>query len=247
MILFYIVCFSMLASLFSVMLAGSILLVIDKFKNFILPCLVSFAIGTLLASGLLGMIPHASKHLSVSSVMLVLLLSIIGFFLLEKLVLLRHCHNMDCKVHKASGTLILVGDAFHNFIDGVIITVGFLISVEVGIITSLSIIAHEIPQEVGDFVILIESGFSKKKAILYNLLSGAATFPGAIGAYFLLAEIKPLMPYFMAISAGSFIYIALSDLVPELHKNIGIGYTTRQIFLLFAGCLVIYFLLQHHP
>ena len=147
----------------------------------------------------------------------------------------RHCHHKDCEVHGSAGTILLIGDAFHNFIDGVIIAASFLISFPVGLTVSISVIAHEIPQEVGDFAILLDSGYSKRRAFLFNLLSSSFTIPAAIIGYYLLESINILIPFFLAISAASFLYIALSDLTPGLHNRTSLKESTLQVILILAG------------
>jgi zinc and cadmium transporter len=157
------------------------------------------------------------------------------FFVLEKLVLWRHCHDSNCEVHGQAAPLILVGDAFHNFVDGVVIAAAFLVSIPLGIATAIAVIAHEVPQEVGDFAILLESGYSRSKALLLNTLSAATTLPGALAAYFWLADTRSLVPYVLALSAASFIYIATADLVPNLHRRVALGDAVRQVALLLLG------------
>ena len=166
--------------------------------------------------------------------------------MLEKFVIWRHCHDHNCEIHSTAGHLILLGDGFHNFIDGVVITATFLVSIPLGIATSLAVIAHEVPQEIGDFAILLESGFSKKKAFIYNLLSSITTLPGAIIAYIYLKEMLIAIPYILALSASSFIYIATADLIPMLHKKIGLKENFLQLALVLAGIGTIFlFKLSH--
>ena len=143
--------------------------------------------------------------------------------------------------------MLLIGDAFHNLIDGVVIAAGFLSSVPIGITMSLSIIAHEIPQEVGDLAILLHSGYSKKKALLLNILSSLSTIPGAIIAYYALGSLQTAIPYAMAISTASFLYISLADLTPELHSHLNLKSTIQQFILILAGAGTIILLLQLHP
>ena len=163
---------------------------------------------------------------------------LIFFFILEKLVIWRHCHDADCVVTgEAAGPIIIIGDSFHNFVDGIVIAAAFLINFTFGIAISLSVIAHEIPQEIGDLAILIDKNYSKKKAFLYNTLSGSATIPAAIIGYFILDYISLAIPYVLAISAASFLYIALSDLTPELHRKLGLKHSLRQLILIFAGIM----------
>jgi zinc and cadmium transporter len=204
----------------------------------LVPILVAYATGTLLAAASLGMIPTAIANSSngVESVMIIFLAAILFFFIMEKLVIWRHCHDIECEVtSSAAGPIILIGDAFHNLIDGVVIAAAFLTNFNIGIAVSLSVIAHEIPQEVGDFAVLIDKNYSKKKAFLFNTLSGSTTIPAAIIGYFVLDLISELIPYVLAISAASFIYIALSDLTPELHKIVDFKYSIRQLILILAG------------
>jgi zinc and cadmium transporter len=216
----------------------------ESTQKLLIPCLVSYATGTLLAAAFLGMIRQALTNTKPLAILSFVLGGIIGFFLLEKLIIWRHCHNEKCEVHGTAGPILLIGDAFHNLIDGVIITASFLISFEVGVAISISVIAHELPQEAGDFAILINAGYSRKKAFSLNLLSSITTIPGAIISYFILEKISSIIPYIMAISAASFIYIALSDLTPELHHKLGIRTSIRQIILITVGIGTIIFILS---
>jgi zinc and cadmium transporter len=163
------------------------------------------------------------------------LVGMVLFFMLEKLVLWRHCHDSACEVHGRAAPLILIGDAFHNFVDGVVIAAAFLTSIPLGVAASLAVIAHEIPQEVGDFAILLDNGYGRTKAIVLNGLSAAATLPGAVVAYFWLGEMRAAVPYILAISAASFIYIAAADLIPGLHRQVTAAASLRQFLLLLAG------------
>jgi len=170
-----------------------------------------------------------------------------SFFLLEKLVIWRHCHNMECPVHGAAGPMILIGDALHNATDGLVIAASFLSSIPIGIAAGISIIAHEIPQEVGDFAILLYDGYSKRKALSLNILSSLSTIPAAILAYYALETVHAAIPYVMAISAASFLYVALTDLYPELHRKVGFLYAIRQFLMMLAGVGTIIVFLQFHP
>jgi len=164
------------------------------------------------------------------------------FFILEKLVLWRHCHETGCEVHGHAAPLILIGDAFHNFVDGIVIAAAFLTSVPLGITATIAIIAHEIPQEVGDFAILLDGGLSRNRALVLNSLSAAATLPGAVLSYFWLAGTTAAMPYVLALSASSFIYIATADLIPSLHSRLSPADSIQQTLLLVAGILTIAFM-----
>jgi len=212
-------------------------------------CLVAYATGTLIAAATLGMIPTAISEAGdgMQTVMAFFLGGLMFFFVLEKLVIWRHCHDAECVVTgDAAGPIILIGDAFHNLVDGIVIAAAFLINFTIGIAVSLSVIAHEVPQEIGDFAILIDKDYSKKKAFLYNTLSGSTTIPAAIIGYFILDTISLAIPYVLAISAASFLYIALSDLTPELHQKIGLKYSIRQLILIFAGIvtMILIFMLK---
>lgn len=247
MLILWIILFSILGSIGAIVTAAAFLLFRKKIQDVLIPCLIAYATGTLLAAALLGLIPHALEHVSPLPVLSTLLVGIILFFILEKLVIWRHCHNVDCDVHSAAGSMILIGDAFHNLVDGVIIAAAFLISIPVGVVAGLSVIAHEIPQEVGDFGILLHSGYSKKKALLLNILSGLTTLPAAVLAYFALETVHVIIPYVMAISAASFLYISLADLSPELHRKVGISHAIRQFLFMLAGVGTIILVLQFHP
>ncbi len=235
MLLFLIIIFSILGSIGAIITAGIFLLIKEKTQKLLIPCLISYATGTLLAAAFLGLIRQAVTLGEPLVVLSVVLGGIVCFFILEKLIIWRHCHNENCEVHGNAGPILLIGDAFHNFIDGMIIASTFLINFQIGVVASISIIAHEIPQEVGDFAILLNAGYSKKRAFLLNLLSSITTIPGAIISFFLLEIFDSMMPYIMAFSAASFLYIALSDLTPELHYKLGFGTNLRQIFLVLAG------------
>ena len=245
MVLYLILVFTVLTSIGSVAVAGLFLAFPEKTHRTLIPCLISYASGTLLGTAFLGLIPHALANRP-ASVCPTVVGGIVLFFFLEKLLLWRHCHGEECEVHAAAGPLIIVGDAFHNLVDGLIISATFLTSVQLGVATSLAIISHEIPQEVGDFAILLHSGYSKSRAMLYNLLSSLASLVGAVMAYFFLKEVQPVTPYLVALAASSFIYIATVDLIPELHRKSSLGAAIRQLTLMLAGIgTVVLFHLEH--
>jgi len=176
------------------------------------------------------------------------LLGLLGFFLLEKMVLWRHCHADHCEVHApdqksrehSTGAMILVGDGLHNFLDGILIAAAFLTDIHLGVVTSVAVAAHEIPQEVGDFAVLLHSGFSRKRAFLYNILTSLATVVGGVLAWFALQSVEAILPFVLAIAASSFIYIAVADLIPTLHQRVEGSATLQQIVLIVAGILLIY-------
>lgn len=233
--LFWIIAFSLLGSIGSVAGAALLLIIPAGIRRILVPNLVSYATGTLLGAAFLGMIPAGIERAPAKAVTATILAGIVLFFVLEKLVLWRHCHDADCKVHGQAGPLILIGDAFHNLVDGMVIAAAFLTSIPLGITAAFAVIAHEIPQEVGDFAILLEGGYSRGKAMVLNGLSSIATLPGALLAYFWLGEARTVVPYILALSAASFIYIAAADLIPGLHRQATAAASMLQLSLLLAG------------
>lgn len=167
--------------------------------------------------------------------MATLLGGFISFFALEKPILHRHSLAHDNGQHKASGPIILIGDAFHNFVDGVVIAAAFMTSVPLGVTVALAVIAHEIPQEIGEFAILLDNGFSRTRAFLLNTISATAALPGSILAYFAFGQTEGIVPYMLAISAASFVYIAAADLIPSLHQDRKRRASVQQLGLLIAG------------
>ena len=214
------------------------------------PALVSFAIGTLLGAVFLEILPHAIGSAgNLQALFATVLAGILGFFVLEKLVLWRHCHTEDCEAHDhhanpndrgRSGLMIIIGDGFHNFVDGILIAAAFLQSTELGVVTAAAIIAHEIPQEIGDFVILLHSGYSKLAALTLNLLSSLAMFVGALLAYFTLQAAQEWIGTVLALAAASMIYVAVADLIPGLHKRPELGATAQQVALIALGVALIW-------
>ena len=206
--------------------------------------LISYAIGALLGAVFLEILPHALEHGEPHRMTATVLFGILVFFVLEKLVLWRHCHHDHCEAHDAhppahdhgrSGLMILIGDTFHNFVDGVLIAAAFLEDTQLGIVTALAIIAHEIPQEVGDYLILLHSGYSKLRALAFNLLSSLATLIGAMLAYFALSELQEWVPTMLGLAAASMIYVAVADLIPGLHKRPELKATIQQVSLIALG------------
>ena len=250
----WIVLFCLLGGLLSVLAAALFLVLRESLRNQLLPHLVSFATGALLGAAFLGLLPHAmdAVHTQDTHVIpMAVLLGLLGFFLLEKLVLWRHCHADHCEVHvpdehnerarrRSTGTLILIGDGLHNFLDGILIAGAFLTDIHLGVVTSLAVAAHEIPQEVGDFAVLLHSGFTRARAFLYNILSSLTTVVGGVLAWFALQEMEAVLPYVLAVAASSFIYIAVADLIPTLHERVAARETLQQVILISAGVLVIY-------
>ncbi|WP_305909498.1 ZIP family metal transporter [Methylomarinum sp. Ch1-1] len=256
-LLLYIIIFTAIGGVLSVLAAGIFLLLPEPHRNRILPHGISFAIGALLTVSFWGLIPHAfeeAKPDQLQSLSGTILIGILLFFILEKLLIWRHCHSHSCEAHlddghdhhdhshgrRSTGVLIILGDSMHNFVDGVLIAAAFLTDTHLGIVTSLAVAAHEIPQEVGDFAILLESGYSKGKALFYNILASLTTVIGGVLAYFSLEDLHDLLPYFLTLAASSFIYIAVADLIPSLHKKTDIKTSLEQIALILAGVLLIF-------
>jgi zinc and cadmium transporter len=251
-LLTWIILFCLFGGILSVLAAAAFLALNDGWRSRLLPHSVSFAIGALLGAAFLALLPHAIEAYGdrdLHRVTFTVLLGVLAFFLLEKMVLWRHCHHENCeahdpaqgKAHSPAGTLILVGDGIHNFVDGVLIAAAFLTDIHLGIVTSLAVATHEIPQEVGDFAILLHSGYSRARALFYNMLTSLTTVVGGVLAYYSLVEVQHLLPYILAIAASSFIYIAVADLIPGLHERTELSATLQQIVLIAAGVGVIFF------
>jgi len=245
----WIILFSFIGGALSVLAAAIFLVLPALLRDRMLPHFISFAIGALLGATFIGLLPHAVEDAThIHSVMLTVLLGVLGFFLLEKMVLWRHCHADGHEAppvgrphnHRAAGIMILVGDGFHNFVDGVLIAAAFLTDTHLGIVTSLAIAAHEIPQEVGDFAVLLYSGFSRARALAFNLISSLTSIAGGVLAYYSLAGTQQALPYILAVAAASFIYIAVADLIPGLHQRPEPAATAKQLLLIGAGVAVIY-------
>ncbi len=226
---------SLLGGLGGLLVAASVLLFKDSFRARLVPWLVSYAVGALLGVAMLNLLPEALTHLPASRVFATLLGGILLFFVLEKLVLWRHCHTHDCDVHDGSVVPVLVGDAFHNFVDGAVIAAAVLTSVPLGVSTAFAVAAHEIPQEVGDFAILLHAGYSRGRALLLNVLSATASAAGAVVAFFALESLPLLLPYCLVLAASSFLYVAMADLIPGLHRGRTDAGSLRQILLIAAG------------
>jgi zinc and cadmium transporter len=263
-LLFWIVGFTALGGALSALAASLFLLVPEHKRVHVLPHLVSFATGALLGAALLGLLPHAIQEAGIEGVHtigLTILFGILIFFLLEKFVLWRHCHVEVCEGHDehhgheqakhaqisdhhrdaASAKLILMGDGFHNALDGVLIAAAFMTDVHLGIVTALAEIVHEIPQEVGDLAILLQGGMSRGKALLLNLATSLTSVVGGVIAFFALGTALRFLPYAIALAASSFLYIAVADLIPGLHRRVDPGSGAKQIALIVAGVALIYF------
>ena len=210
------------------------------------PMLVSFAIGTLLGAAFLEVIPHAFEESEPHQAAGAILGGILGFFLLEKLLLWRHSHEhgegtelQHHHEHSRAGLLIVVGDTVHNFVDGVLIAAAFLQSTELGLVTAIAIVAHEIPQEVGDFLVLLQSGYARAKAFVLNVLSSLGSVAGGVLGYYALQGFEEWEPILLGVVAASMIYVAVADLIPGLHKRPELRATAAQAVLIAAGVAVI--------
>jgi zinc and cadmium transporter len=235
---------SLLGGLGGLVVASGILLINDSRRARLIPWLVSYAVGALLGVSMLAILPEALNHLSPEQVFATLLGGILIFFVLEKLVLWRHCHIHDCEVHDGSVFPVLVGDAFHNFVDGAVIAAAVMTSVPLGVSTALAVAAHEIPQEVGDFAILLHAGYSRRRALLLNVTSGLASAGGALVALFALKLVPVVLPYCLALAAASFLYVAMADLIPGLHRGRTDAHSLRQILLIAAGVATAFVFVQ---
>ncbi len=190
----------------------------NRLLNKILLILVGFSAGALMGGAFLHLLPEALEATTPMVVGLSIIAGFSAFFLIERVLHWHHCHKQKCEVHTFS-YMNLIGDAIHNFIDGIIIAISYVANIHVGIVTTIAIIAHEVPQEIGDFGVLIYGGFKKSKAILFNFLSALTAVLGALVGYFMSNMISGVIPFILPIAAGGFVYIAASDLVPELHKE----------------------------
>jgi zinc and cadmium transporter len=248
-----IVVFTALSGALSAVAAGVFLTLGTRARASVLPHLVSFATGTLLGAAFLGLIPHALEGAGAGAthrVGLALLAGILLFFLLEKLVLWRHCHDDPCEAHSppgegardhASANLILIGDTFHNLLDGVLVAAAFMTNPHLGIVTALAVFAHEIPQEVGDLAILLQGGYSRGRAMTLNLVSSLTSVLGGVLAYFALSTALEALPYALAFAAASFIYVAVADLIPGLHRRVDMRAGVEQMLFIALGVALVFF------
>jgi zinc and cadmium transporter len=248
MTLIYIVAATFIGGLISVLLAAALS---APLLGLIVRHLVSLSTGVLLGTALLHVLPEAFESSKPPhGLFLTLLGGLMFFFLLEKAELYRHGHHHEHDGHHhhhhfdkeqagRGGWSVLVGDSIHNFCDGVLIAASFLADPHLGFVTSLAIIAHEIPQEVGDYIVLINAGFSRMRALVYNMISGMSAVVGGVLGYFLIGPWKDLLPYMMVVAASSFVYVAVADLIPQLQKRLNGRDTVLQIFWLAAGLLMI--------
>jgi zinc and cadmium transporter len=250
--LLLIIAFTALGGILSAAIAGLFLLASAATRDRLLPHSVSFATGALLATALLALIPHAmagAGPFKVHGVGVALLAGIALFFVLEKFLLWRHCHTEALESEQAhahhrrhaSGWLVLVGDGLHNFIDGVLIAAAFMTDIHLGIVTTFAIMAHEIPQEVGNFAVLLNSGFSRARAFFWNVMSSLTAVLGGIVGWYALRDALALLPYVLAVAAASLLYVAVADLIPGLHRRTDLRGSAAQIVWIGVGVALIAF------
>jgi zinc and cadmium transporter len=231
---------SVVGSVGGLLVASVLLFFHQDARTRVVPWLVSYAVGTLLGAALLNLVPEALETLKPPAALGTLLCGILTFFVLEKLVLWRHCHDdADCHVHRSTATLIVVGDAVHTMVDGLVIAAATLTSVPLGITTALAIIAHEIPQEAGDFAVLLSAGYSRTRAFMKNLSSATGGVVGAVAMLLSGAQAPRVVPYVLAFAAGNFLYVAMADLIPSLHRGQIDSSGARQFILIAFGVLTI--------
>jgi len=258
MTLLYIVFATFVGGVLSVVVAASLTVSV---LTRVVRDLVSLSAGVLLGTALLNVLPEAfESKASPQSLFATLLAGLMFFFLLEKAELYRHQHHHEGDEHHhhhgfdrqqagRGGWSVLLGDSIHNFCDGIIIAAAFLTDVRLGAVTSLAIIAHEIPQEVGDYIVLLNAGFSRRKALLYNAVSGLAAVVGGVIGYFIVGPWESLFPYLLVIASSSFVYIAVADLIPQLQHRLSLKDTAAQLAWLAGGLLIIVIAtrtLHHH-
>jgi len=247
-LIYWILIFSLLGGVLSVLAASIFLVLPDDWRNRMLPHFVSFAIGALLGAAFLALLPHALSGpagVDPHRLGMTILIGILLFFILEKLLLWRHCHADHCEGHQDHGkpalaSMVIVGDGLHNFVDGILIASAFMTDIELGIVTSLAVAAHEIPQEIGDFALLLHGGMSRKRAFFYNIGSSLTTVVGAVLAWYSLSDLQHILPYVLVLAASSFIYIAVADLIPGLHQRTRLRETLKQLGFITVGIVVIY-------
>ncbi len=253
-----------LASIIAANLAGGLLsvlaaaLVAFAVLERWVPRLVSFAVGALLGVALLRLLPEAiASQAGTQAVFGTLLVGLLVFFLLEKLALWRHSHGAGEHAHghhahasagpsSPVGALIVLGDSLHNFVDGVLIAAAFLTDPALGWTTAVAVIAHEVPQEVGDFMVLLDAGYSRRRALVLNALSSLASVAGGLLGYFALRSTQHALPYILALAAAGFIYIAVADLIPNLHRRFAVKDALSQVALIALGVVVVVIAGQGH-
>lgn len=250
----FVVAMGLLGSLGALLPAAVVLFIPDGWRSRAMPYLLSYATGTMLATAMIGLIPEALEHISIYEVGLSILVGLVLFFVLEWTVIWRHSHGDLSEdgvgahghehdhthgMEKKTGMLILIGDAVHNMADGVAIGAACVASPGLGLVTTLAVLGHEVPQELSDFTILLSSGFSRWKAFFWNTLSGMGTLVGVVAAYGSLGYAEVVVPYALSVAAASFLYIGLADLVPGLHGRVGAAKGVWQFAMMIAGMATI--------
>jgi zinc and cadmium transporter len=248
MTLLYICLATLAGGLLSVLIASSLTVAL---LGRVVQGLVSLSAGVLLGTSLLHVLPEAfDSGADTHDLFLALLAGLLFFWLLEKAELYRHGHHHEGDGHHhhhhfdadqagRGGLSILLGDAIHNFCDGIIIAAAFLADTQLGIVTALAVVAHEIPQEAGDYIVLLNAGFSRSKALMFNALSGLAAVAGGVLGYFVVGPWESLFPYLLVVASSSFIYVAVADLLPQLQQRLSLSHTLRQVAWLAAGLLIV--------
>lgn len=202
--------------------------------------LVSLSAGALMGGAFLHLMPEASEGMQAETLFSTFLISFVGFFLVEKVLHWQHCHKVtDCPIH-TFGYMNLFGDSIHNFIDGLIIASAFMTDIKLGIVATLAIALHEIPQEVGDYGVLVHAGFSRKAALLSNYLVALTVVLGGIVGYYTFSKLEAFLPYLLAVAAGGFVYIAASDLMPEIRKETKLSRSVTTFFIFIIGIIIMY-------
>ncbi len=256
----WIIAFTLLGGIVSATVAASFLLVSERQRHRALPLMVAFATGALLGAALLGLLPEAFGRAGPEGwqgVGLSILAGIALFFVLEKLVLWRHCHADDCETHgvghghdhghghatdprdRAAGPMMLIGDAVHNLLDGVLIAAAFMTDPSLGVLTGIAVMAHEIPSEVGNFAVLLQAGYSRLRALVWNLATSLTSILGGVIGYVALSGVQRVLPYALGVAAACLLYVAVADLIPGLHRRVGTRESVLQVLLMAAGVGVI--------
>ena len=227
---------SIIGSAGGLLTASLLLLFRDSARLRVVPWLVSYAVGTLLGAAVLSLLPAALEQLDPTPALASMLAGIFTFFILEKLVLWRHCHDdAECHVHHATATLVVVGDAVHTFVDGAVIAAATLVSLPLAVTTTIAAAAHEIPQEAGDFAILLAAGYSRRRAVWLNVAAAGGGVLGAVAMLLFGSWTPGIVPYVLAFAAGNFMYVAMADLIPHLHRGTVDRSALRQIALVGLG------------
>jgi zinc and cadmium transporter len=260
--LHWIIGFTLLGGLASVLLASLFLLLPEPMRARAMPSMIAFATGALLAAALIGLLPEAMELAGpdgAGEVGMGVLGGIGLFFVLEKFVLWRHCHEDHCETHdlphqdrshgeghrrNGSAALVIAGDTLHNVLDGVLIAAAFLTDIRLGVMTGVAVMAHEIPSEIGNFAVLLHGGLSRAEAFRWNLVSGFGSVVGGVIGYFALSAVTPLLPVALAVSAAGLLYVAVADLIPGLHRRVDARTSLAQVLLIGLGVLIV-FLVDH--